>query len=202
LGLAPGSPEAQVLRLLVELGAQVVGAEEGSLLVADEKRGDLVFAMTVGGAASERTLAGQRVPVGKGIVGLAAQTREVQIGAPTFGVRQRETPRWVLAAPLLIEDRLVGVITAVRFARGRAFGRADAQLYGRLAAVAGVVVDQHRRLAALEALRKGRDLPATRSAEERLDRAIVESVARLTRAKPGAKAAVARLLATLESLIA
>jgi hypothetical protein len=49
---------------------------------------------------------------------------------------------------------------------------------------------------------KGRDLPAARSAEERLDRAIVESVARLTRAKPGAKAAVARLLATLESLIA
>jgi GAF domain-containing protein len=201
LGVSSGSPEGRVLRLLVEMGAQFVGAQEGSLLVADKNGRELVFAMTIGSESSERTLVGQRVQVGKGIVGLAAQTREVQIGAPTFGVRQREAPRWILAAPMLVGDRLAGVITAVTFEKGRRFERSHADLYGRVAAVAGVVVDQHRRLAAVEALREGRRPPAARGATERLDREIVETVVRLIRAKPGAKAAVAHLLAALESLI-
>ena len=59
LSIAPQSPEEAVLRLLIELGIQVVGAEEGSLLVLDELAGDLVFAMTVGSKTSERALAGR-----------------------------------------------------------------------------------------------------------------------------------------------
>ena len=61
---------------------------QGSLLVLDEKKKELVFAMTIGSRSSEMTLIGQRVPLGKGITGLAAQMREVQIGAPTFKTRQ------------------------------------------------------------------------------------------------------------------
>lgn len=44
--------------------------------------------MTIGNRSSEMTLIGQRVPLGKGITGLAAQMREVQIGAPAFKTRQ------------------------------------------------------------------------------------------------------------------
>jgi hypothetical protein len=49
------SPELQVMRLLVELCAQVVGAEEGSLLAIDhaqEPPRELILAMTVGSRQS------------------------------------------------------------------------------------------------------------------------------------------------------
>ena len=157
LAIAPKSPEELVLRLLIQLGAQVVNAQEGSLLVYDPEKNDLVFAMTVGGAD---TLMGQRVPLDKGLTGLAAATREVQIGAPTFmGVKQGDGhatgPSGVIAAPMLVADDLVGVITAVTFEPGRRFSSNDGELYGRLAAVAGVVVQQRRQLKTIEDQAKG-----------------------------------------------
>ncbi len=210
LSVPAESSEEKVLRLLIELGAQFVDAAEGSLLVLDEQAAELVFAMTVGSAASEKTLIGQRVPLGEGLVGLAAQTQEVQIGAPKFDVPEtpdRKTdkggqPKAVLAAPMLIGERLIGVITAVSFDDDKRFGSPDAMLYGRLATVAGVVVDQRRRLAAVEALQHDDNLPAARSEDEQLDQQIVESVQRLLRSKRSAKPRVAQLLTAIESLLA
>jgi GAF domain-containing protein len=205
LGVSGSGQEAEILRLLIELGAQVVGAEEGSLLVLDEKRQELVFAMTVGSRSSESVLLGQRVPLGKGITGLAAQTHEVQIGAPTFRTRQAKRPargasepEAVLAAPMLIQDRLVGVLTAASFVPGKRFGSADALLYGRIAAVAGVVVDQSRQLRTLAA--PGDDRRAAREGG-RLDRDMLRAVSRLSSARPRAKQQVAELLAAVAALL-
>jgi GAF domain-containing protein len=208
LGISAQSQEDRVLRLLIELGAQFAGAQEGSLLVFDQGRGDLVFAMTVGDAASQQALAGQRVPIGKGVVGLAAQIREVQIGAPTFGTPQAAGhqadggPRSVLAAPMLVDDRLIGVLTAVSFLPDKRFTSGDGLLYARLAAVAGVVVDQGRRLAAVAELQSGGLPPESLDQDARDDRRIVEAVSRLVRARPEAKAQVARLLLELAGLLA
>jgi sigma-B regulation protein RsbU (phosphoserine phosphatase) len=208
LGISYQSPEDKVLRLLIELGGQFVGAEEGSLLVLDDEARELVFAMTVGSGASEEALVGQRVPLGAGITGLAAQTHEVQIGAPTFDTDQAAEhktaegrPKSVLAAPMLIGDRLVGVITAVSFRPDKRFGSADATLYGRIAAVAGVVVEQRRKLSAIEALQRGEAAPAPVNEAERLDGQILDTVSRLVAARPGVKARIARLLADVESLM-
>jgi len=202
LGISHGSPDEKVLRLLVELAAQFVGAQEGSLLVLDEEKQELVFAMTVGSESSEKRLIGQRVPVGEGITGLAAQTHEVQIGAPTFDTDQPVEPKSVLAAPMLIGDRLIGVITAVSFQPDKRFDSSDATLYGRIATVAGVVVEQHRRLSIIEALQRRQDLPEPTNEEERLDREIVNTVVRLVRSKPDAKTRIARLLSDIETLMA
>ncbi|MBW2523525.1 MAG: GAF domain-containing protein [Deltaproteobacteria bacterium] len=208
LGVASESSEEKVLRLLIELGAQFVGAQEGSLLVLDDESAELVFAMTIGSDASEQSLIGQRVPLGEGLVGLAAQTHEVQIGAPRFdvpgaaeGKADQGKPQAVLAAPMLIGDRLIGVITAVSFDPDKRFGTADAMLYGRIATVAGVVVEQRRKLAAVEALQRGDTMPEAVSQEERTDREIVDSVQRLVRLNPAAKPQVARLLGVVESLL-
>ena len=211
LGIPPKSPEQAVLQLLIELAAQVVGAEEGSLLVLDRSQQpprELVFAMTVGSGESEGTLAGQRVPVGEGLTGLAALTHEVQIGAPTYeGVRQAERgeavpgqPSAVIAAPMLIEDTLVGVITAVSFEPGKRFTRDDANLYARAASVAGVLVDQRRQLDAIDTLRDPESATKGGSEPERLEREITGAVSRLMRASPGRLTEVKRLLAALEAL--
>ncbi len=200
IGISYKSPEEKVLRLLIELGAQVVGVQEGSLLVLDEKKDELVFAMTVGSSSSEKELVGQRVPLGEGIVGLAAQTHEVQIGAPTFDTEQTQEPRAVIAAPMLVGDRLIGVITAVSFQPDKRFNSNDAMLYARIATVAGVVVEQRRRLSSVEVLQEGLASPKAISEDERLDQQIVGSVKRLVRSKPDAKARIAQVLADIETL--
>jgi hypothetical protein len=193
LALSPDSSEEMVLQLLIEVGGQVVGAEEGSLLVYDPERKDLAFAMTVGGADQ---LVGQRVPLNKGLTGLAAATREVQIGAPTFsGVKQLSSgPEAVIAAPMLVGDELVGVITAVSFTPGKRFSSKDGELYGRLASVAGLVVAHRRKLHNI----------ATGSAEQgsEVQRSIADSLSRIAKAGPTALAHTARVLVEIEALVA
>jgi GAF domain-containing protein len=198
--IAPGSNEAAVLRLLVSLGMRVADADEGSLLVLDETAGDLVFAMTVGDAASEQKLLGQRVPLGTGLTGLAAATREVQIGAPTYkGIEQAaqhaktDGPTAVIAAPMLVGDDLIGVITAVSFREGRRFTSRDGDLYAEVASIAGVLVQQRRQLQAAAAT------ATTRTGK--LEREIVESVGRLAGARTEALERVACLLRDIEGLV-
>jgi GAF domain-containing protein len=205
LGLPPVSPEGRVLRLLVELGIQVAGADEGSLLVLDEKSRSLLFAMTVGDRASEKALRGQRVPLGKGITGLAAATHEVQIGVPTYkDIRQTRrrggaagAPEAVIAAPMLIGDTLIGVITCVSFKKGKRFSAGDARLYAGLASIAGVVVDQRRRLSA-----SGGARPPLKALGEigTIEQEIAQSIARLSRKRPGALAHVAQILRSVERI--
>ena len=207
LGIAQESPEEKVLQLLIELGAQFVGVHEGSLLVVDEATGELVFAMTVGQEGLGQALVGQRVPIGKGLVGLAAQTHEVQIGAPTFHLLQdeakskKEEPRAEIAAPLVINDTLIGVITAVTFKEDKRFSSHDALLYARIAWVIAIVIDQRRRLAALQELSYGKEVSGLLREDERLDLEIVATVSSLVKARPERKAAIARLLTDILSFL-
>jgi putative methionine-R-sulfoxide reductase with GAF domain len=207
LGIAQESPEEKVLTLLIELGAQFVDAHEGSLLVLDEVSNQLVFAMTVGREGPENALVGQKVPVGKGLVGLAAQTHQVQIGAPTFHLQQdqekrkEEEPRAEIAAPLIVNDTLIGVMTAVSFKEGKRFSSADALLYARIAWVAAIVIDQRRRLAALHSLSYGKEVSGLLREDERLDLEIVAAVSRLVKAKLERIAGIARLLSDILSFL-
>jgi len=193
LAIEPASAEERVLRVLIELGAQVVDASEGSLLVYDTSKNDLVFAMTVGGP---EVLIGQRLALGQGLTGLAAATREVQIGAPTFqGVKQASTgPEAVIAAPMLVGDDLIGVITAVSFTKGKRFSGRDGDLYGRIAAVAGVVVDQRRRLNA-----------AAGKVQEKVgssvELGVAASIARIAKVRPDALIRLATIVAEIEGLV-
>lgn len=151
LKLPPNDMREDSLRLSIELGVQVLGADEGSLLVLDENTRELVFAMTVGDKQSESTLIGQRVPMGQGITGLAALTGEVQVGMPSYGTirqashREERGPNYLIAAPMFANERLVGVLTAASFRRERQFGMEHTRLFGRVAALAGIVVAEGQR---------------------------------------------------------
>lgn len=203
LALAPKSSEADVLRLLIELGCQYVRGEEGSLLVLDPDTRELVFAMTVGSRSSEKELVGQRVPLGQGITGLAAATEEVQIGAPTFsdikqsGRDRSDQPSAVLAAPMLAGDELVGVITTVSFDPKRRFNGDDAVLYGRIAAVAGVVVHQAQQL---DALRRLHDGGHANSPQAKRELELVDAVTALSRGPAERQAKVLSLLRAVAAL--
>lgn len=207
LSISPLAPEGQVLRLLVESGVQAVGGDQGSLLVHDRERRDLVFAMTTASGAEEKALLGRRLPFGTGLTGLAAATRSVQVGAPTYtfeGVKVSGAPRdaeAVIAAPMLVGDDLVGVMTAVSFREGKRFLAADATLYGRMAAIAGVVVLQRQRLASMERLAGGPAGEVRAVPSDPSEASIVDSVARLCRRPTATRAEVARLLSAIDDLL-
>src|SRR5213083_118567 len=129
LGILPQMPETKILRLLLETAIQVLGADEGSLLVYDAPSKSLRFAMTVGDKESAAKLEGQSVPLGKGLTGFAAVTREVQVGAPIYHdvhqTRKRSggigEPEAEIAAPMAVGEALIGVLTAVSFRSGKRF---------------------------------------------------------------------------------
>ena len=205
LGVLPSTPEEKILRMLIELGCEVVGGQEGSLLVYDKDADVLRFAMTVGDPESEKKLRGQAVPLGAGLTGLAAATLEVQTGAPTFkDVEQKQrtgdaaTPDAVIAAPMVSGDELVGVITAVSFADGKRFSSKDARLYAGFAAIAAIVVDLRRRLSAYETGEAA--APQEESERARLERRVLASMQRLLSGDAARLAAVAALLAAIETV--
>jgi GAF domain-containing protein len=207
LGILPSTPEEKILRMLIELGCEVVGGQEGSLLVYDKDEDVLRFAMTVGDPESEKKLRGQKVPLGSGLTGLAAATLEVQTGAPTFTtIEQKErkgdhsAPDAVIAAPMVSGDELVGVVTAVSFQDGKRFSSHDARVYAGFAAIAAIVVDLRRRLSAYESAQAA--APQEESERAKLERRILASVQRLIAGDTSRLAMVAELLASVERMAA
>jgi len=185
---------------------EMAGADEGSILVLDETTQDLVFAMTVGPRLSGQQLHGQRVPVGKGITGLAAITREVQTGVPTFMTieqsserRPANEPTAVLAAPMLVADEVVGVLTAVSFTPDFRFKGREVELYGKFAAVAGLIVERKRRLDHFEALQNVSPTEG-HNPREALESRIIRSVRRLVHSRPDALENIAAMLDSVENL--
>jgi GAF domain-containing protein len=200
LGVLPATPEAIALRELVEIGVSVVGADEGSLLVVEPDGRNLRFAMTVG--ASEATLLGQRVPIGSGVTGLAAATRQVQVGAPIYrDVAQTERlsdgPESVIAAPMMLGDAVIGVMTAVTFAKGRLFSAKETDLYARFSGLAALVVEQTRLL-------KIREGSASRAVglgdATRLEQEVLGRLRRIVADRPNALAPLAQILAGIEAI--
>ena len=205
LGLMPATGEDQVLRLIVETGVRAVGADEGSLLVYDPEANDLTFVMTYGSKESESVLIGQRVPFGQGLAGLAAETGEVQIGAPRYkDVRQSETMggiKAVISAPMMLGDKLIGVITAVSNKDDKRFSMDDAQLYACLATVAALVVNQALMLRARDVNVDAATLqPAALSADP-LAQDVLERVARLLQRDTGTVRQLARMLEAVEAMV-
>jgi GAF domain-containing protein len=146
LGAKPRTSEDQVLRLTVETGVRAVGGEEGSLAVFDPETDELVFVMTYGNDKAEQELVGTRIPIGKSLMGLAAETGEVQIGAPRYKdaaqTQALGNVQAVIAAPMMVGDRLIGVITAISKQPDKRFSLEDGELYACLATIAALVVDQ------------------------------------------------------------
>lgn len=205
LGISAHGQEAVVLEMLIDFGVHVVGGDEGSLLLYDEDREDLVWAMTTASDEQAEALLGRRVPLGTGVTGLAAATHEVQIGTPSYqlpgspeGSGGAVPVESVLAAPMLVEEKLVGVITAVSFDREKRFGPDDARLYAYAASIAAVVVKQRGTIAGFEALAGGGLSALGNVRGDTAMKAVVASVSRLAQVTD--LTAVASLLAAAEQI--
>src|SRR5207245_7286350 len=101
------------LQLLITTTTDLVGAEEGSLLLVDEDTGELIFYVS---SADTGKLVEQRIPAGQGVAGWVvehAQSASINDAAsdPRFyrGIDTAvgSTTRNLLAVPLSVKDRVI-----------------------------------------------------------------------------------------------
>lgn len=143
-----------LLQNILENAVAILNCEAGTLFLMDDQTGELVFRVTVGPVAGN--LLGQRIPAGSGIVGRAVQTRapvienDAQRSTTHFGTADRQTgflSRALLAVPMQIKDRVLGVIEVINRRDGLPFVSDDQNLLTAFAGQAAVAIENARLLA-------------------------------------------------------
>ena len=140
-----------LLQNILESAVQIINCEAGTLFMVDEDTNELVFTVTVGSAATD--LIGQRLPPGKGIVGEAVETQapvvenNVRESKGWFGNTDEETgfvTRALLAVPLQVKGRVIGVVEVINKKDGFPFVNDDQILLTAFAGQAAVAVENAR----------------------------------------------------------
>ncbi len=141
-----------LLQNILDNAVGILNCEAGSLFLTDEQTDEMVFKVTVGPPASAN-LVGQRLPPGSGIVGRAVQTRApvIENDAQHSGSRHAATDqqtgfttRALLAVPLQVKDRVLGVIEVINRRDGLPFGTDDQDLLTAFAGQAAVAIENAR----------------------------------------------------------
>jgi diguanylate cyclase (GGDEF)-like protein len=132
--LAATHDVASLLEIVVDSAVQLARAEGARLLVADEGTDVLVEQLRRGELGLAAGLLDAPVRYGEGIEGRALQTRQAVIG---------DEPVPLLAAPLVAEERVLGLLTLVGNA-DRPFGRDDAERVGSLVGQGAVAIENAR----------------------------------------------------------
>ncbi|MBI4769352.1 MAG: GAF domain-containing protein [Chloroflexi bacterium] len=140
-----------LLGRILDSAADILAVEAGSLLLTDQDTGDLIFRVTVGPVAAD--LVGQRLKSGAGFAGEAAATgrslivNDVQRDPRWYGGSDQQTgfvTRALMAAPLIIKDRLIGAIEVINKRDGTHFTEHDQALLTAFASQAAVAIENAR----------------------------------------------------------
>jgi len=149
--LAAPQRHTDLLDQIVTTAAHVLHAHAASLFLIDEEAGDLVFAVALGEKAAE--VKKFRVPLGTGLAGYVAATGQALAVSDVA-----QDPRWaraigqavdyhpgtLLAVPLLVQERVIGVLELLDRDGGAPFSMDDMQLAGHFAAQAAAAIEQSR----------------------------------------------------------
>ncbi len=140
----------KVLRVIMEAAVGMLQVEAGSVLLVDEQTGELEFMAAVG-AGSEQ-LPGIRLPAGAGIAGRALRegrslliddTQHDTFFYKTIDRKTGISTRRLIATPLRVKDRFIGVMEVINKRRGT-FTAADVHVLDQLAPTAAAAIDNAR----------------------------------------------------------
>lgn len=147
---AEGGDVDELLNIITQSSVQLLSAEAGSLLLADDQDGWMEFKVVIGGTSND--LVGKRLEPGHGLVGEVVRSGQFQI---VNDVRRDE--RWegeitksgfrtqsILAVPLIAKDRTVGVLEVLNKRDGTVFVKEDAELLTTLAGQAAIAIENAR----------------------------------------------------------
>ena len=137
-----------LLGAIVEVARSIFGARASSILLLDEESEELVFEAVVG--EGEESLLGMRFPAGKGIAGWVLATRTPLViedvnSDPRFASDVAEdtgyVPSGLMAAPLLHDERALGVLEVLDRPERSLFSLQEMELLGLFANQASIAVD-------------------------------------------------------------
>lgn len=140
-----------LLQRVLESAVSILGCEAGSLFLVDDETNDSVLRVAVGPVAKD--IIGIRVPAGRGIVGSAAETGQSVIVNDTtndprfFQKADTKTgfiSRALMAVPLRVKDRNVGVLEVINKRNGSLFSQEDTDLLTAFAGQAAVAIENAR----------------------------------------------------------
>jgi signal transduction histidine kinase/putative methionine-R-sulfoxide reductase with GAF domain len=142
---------SELLETVVRLASEVVRTERASLLLMDQATGELYFDVALG--EKGEALQHVRLKKGEGIAGWVAENRW-----PAVVNDVTKDPRWtqkadkstqfqtksILAVPMQVYDKLVGVMEAINRVDGGPFVETDIQVLETFAAQAAVAIENAR----------------------------------------------------------
>jgi GAF domain-containing protein len=189
---------ARLLKSIVEVARSIFSAKASSILLFDEEADELVFAAVAG--EGEESLVGKRLPSSTGIAGWVLSSRSPLVledvrNDPRFARDAAEetgyVPKGLMAAPLLDEERVLGVLQVLDRPERSRFSLQEMELLGLFANQAAI---------ALELLASARRARAALGGEG--DAAAVAQLARILDTLEGEKrAAASALLADLTRVL-
>lgn len=153
----------ELLHSIVSTAVRIFGASAASILLVDETDQTLVFRVEVGNKQPD--LVGRRIPMDRGIAGYVAMTgQSIAVSNVAqdkrFNVEFAQStgyiPDSILATPLILEDRVIGVLEVLDKIAASSFGLQDMELMGIFAHQSAVAIRQAQQLEMIDqALRRG-----------------------------------------------
>jgi signal transduction histidine kinase len=161
----------RLLTLILEASTELTDTEAASIMLLDERTGELRFAASTGSNRDE--LANVRVPIEGSIAGtILKQRAPLVVGDVSQDPRHFTqaaqktgfTTRSILGVPMTIKDRPIGVLEALNKRGNAYFGEEDIQVLTTFANQAAVAIENTRLVAALnKAYQKLNDLDRRKS---------------------------------------
>ena len=150
--LLPGTND-ELLQSIVEAAARIFGAAAASILLVDEGERLLEFKVACG--ASNRDLVGLKFPLDQGIAGYVVMTgqplaisnvRQDARFNQEFAKSTGYVPASILAMPLRVGERTIGVMEVLDKINADSFGIQEMDLLGIFARQAAIAIDQSQRM--------------------------------------------------------
>ncbi len=138
----------KIYNLALELACTALEADGGSVMILDDKTGELVVKVASG--SQKGTAVGKRLKLGERFAGHAAQMKRALFmhdveDEPWFkSLKKFEEIKSGMSIPLLVKDKLVGVLNLKRTQREEKFAKGDLGLVSILADYVASIIERNR----------------------------------------------------------
>ena len=150
------SSNIELLQSIVDAAARIFGAAAASIALVDNTGKNLVFKVASGEGQDE--IIGLSIPIDKGIAGYVAMTGQPRAVSDVqkdhrfnqdFAKGTGYIPKSILATPLLLGDRVIGVMEVLDKIAAPSFGIEDMELLGVFSQQAAIAIDQSHKYNAM-----------------------------------------------------
>ncbi len=141
----------KLLNQILNNAVEILNCEAGTLFLIDKHTDELIFEVVASPVANE--LMGKRLPAGTGLAGKAVETgqpiiaNDVHISEEWYRRLDQETgfvTQNLLVVPMLVQDRVTGVIEVINRKDGLSFTQDDQELLIAFTSQAAVAIENAR----------------------------------------------------------